>query len=517
MALDGFGVAPPGDGNAVHLAKTPNIDRLITTYPAQVIQAAGQEVGLQFGEMGNSEVGHLTLGAGRVMYQNLPRIDRAIENHSFFKNDELKAAIAHAKKHKTKLHLIGIASTGGVHGHLEHLLALLELCKKARFDDVYVHAILDGRDTLPDVAADFIKTAEKAMKKLKVGQIASLSGRYYAMDRDNNWDRTEKAYRAMAEGVADKTATNPVKAIEQSYKQKILDEQFEPTVITDKKDQPLTTINDGDAVIFWNFRSDRARQLTKAFVLPTFHKFERQYLKDLHFTTMMEYEKDLPVSVVFPPENVEQPLAEVLADANLKQLHIAETEKYAHVTFFFNGLKDVVYPGEDDVVIPSPKVSSYDQQPEMSAGKVTTRAIKEIKSDKYDFILLNFANPDMVAHTGNLEATIKALEFLDTCVGQIVDLVLAKEGVVFITADHGNCEEMINLQTGEVLKDHSTNPVPFLMIGKQWEGQTAGLPEGVGADLSLVPPGAMLSDVAPTILKVMEIEQPAVMTGAALL
>ncbi|MBI5621940.1 2,3-bisphosphoglycerate-independent phosphoglycerate mutase [Candidatus Falkowbacteria bacterium] len=516
VVLDGWGVAPPGDGNAISQAKTPVMNKLITTYPAMTLGAASAEVGLNFGEIGNSEVGHLTIGAGRVLYENLPRISRAITDKSFFSNETLRKVMKHAKDKESKLHLIGLTSDGGVHGHIDHLLALLEMAKKEKVKRVYIHAILDGRDTLPSVADSYIKTVQEKIDKLNLGAMASLSGRYYAMDRDNRWDRTEQAYRAMAEGQSAEMFDDPREAIKQSYKKKVLDEEFLPTVITEHG-APVATIDDGDAVIFFNFRSDRARQLTKAFVLPDFDKFKRQYLPNLFFVTMMEYEKDLPVEVAFPPHIVDEPLAAVIAAAGLKQLHIAETEKYAHVTFFFNGLKDVKYKGEDQVVVPSPPVASYDKAPEMSAGKITERALKEIKADTYDFILINFANADMVAHTAKIKPTIKGMEFVDHCLGQIIDLVLAKDGVVFVTADHGNAEEMINLQTGEALKDHSTNPVPFIAVGKVWEGQTGNLPEGVGPDLSLVPPGGILSDVAPTVLQALNIKAPKEMTGAPLI
>ncbi len=516
VILDGWGIAPPGEGNAIAQANTAVMDKLITNYPAVVLQASSEEVGLRFGEMGNSEVGHTTLGAGRVLYQNLPRISRTIKDGSFFKNEIFLKAISQVKKNKSKLHLVGLVSEGGVHSHLDHLLALLDLAKEKKVKEVYIHAILDGRDTLPDVAGDFIKKVEAKIKKIKLGKIATLAGRYYAMDRDNHWERTEKAYRAMVFGESKEQFEDPEKALKESYKKKIYDEHFMPVVITEKG-EPVAKVEDQDSVIFFNFRADRGRQLTKIFTLPDFDKFERPYFANLFFVTMMEYEKDLPVEVAFPPQTVENPIAKIISDADLKQLHIAETEKYVHVTFFFNGMRDIKYPGEDQVVIPSPRVSSYDQVPEMSAGKVTERILKEIKADNYDFIIVNFANPDMVGHSGNLKAVIRAIEFLDNCLGQIVDLVLAKEGVIVITADHGNAEELINLQTGEKLKDHSTNPVPLIIVGKEWEGQTAGSPEGVGADLSLIQPEALLSDVAPTVLKIMNLKIPKEMTGAPLI
>ncbi len=515
--LDGWGIAPPSDGNAISQAKTPIMDKLITTYPVFSLKAASEEVGLGFGEMGNSEVGHLNLGAGKVIYQNLPRINHAILDKSFFDNEVLLKAIKHAKKNKSKLHLIGLASPGGVHAHIDHLYALLELAKKEKFKDVYVHAILDGRDTIYNVGLKFIGELQKKLKTLKVGQLASLSGRYYAMDRDNHWERIEEAFKAMVKGQAKNQTRDPIAAIEAAYKKKVYDEEFPPTVITDDNDKPITTIDDGDSAIFFNFRADRGRQLTKAFVLPDFNKFERTYFKDLFFVTLMEYEKDLPVEIAFPPITVDWPLARVLSENKLKQLHIAETEKYVHVTFFFNGLKDICYDGEDQVVVPSPRVSSYDKKPAMSAPEVTKKVIAAIKDDKYDFILVNFANPDMVAHTGNLSASIEANEIVDDCIGKISDVVLAKDGVLFISADHGNAEELVNLQTGEKDKEHSTNPVPLIAISQKWQGKASGEVEAIGSDLSLLPPTGMLADVAPTILAVLDIKKPADMTGEALL
>ena len=516
LILDGWGIAPPSDGNAISQAATPRIKQLISTYPTFALQAASEEVGLSFGEMGNSEVGHLNLGAGRVIYQNLPRINRSISEGSFFKNDVLLKAITHTKKHKSKLHFIGLTSPGGVHAHIDHLYALLELAHKQKCKDVYVHAFLDGRDTIYNVGVKFITELQAKMKDLKTGKLATLSGRYYAMDRDNHWERIEQAWQAMVNGQSAETFDDPVEAIEKSYKKKIYDEEFIPTVITDEG-QPVATIADGDAVIFYNFRADRGRELTKAFVLPDFNKFDRPYFKNLFFVTMMEYEKDLPADIAFPPITVEAPLAKVLADAKLKQLHIAETEKYVHVTFFFDGLKDIRYDGEDQVVVPSPRVSSYDKKPEMSAREITKKVVDAIKGNHYDFILANFANPDMVAHTGNFEASIKANEVTDECVGTIAEVALANGGVVLITADHGNAEELMNLQTGEKDKEHSTNAVPLIVVGKAWEGKTSGEGEAIGADLSILQPSGMLADVAPTIITIMGLQKPKEMTGASLL
>jgi 2,3-bisphosphoglycerate-independent phosphoglycerate mutase len=517
VILDGWGVAPKSEGNAVALAKTPTINRLIATYPAMTLRASGDEVGLSWGEMGTSEVGHLNLGTGRIFYQTLPRINKSIESGSFFDNSVLKETAAHVKKHKSSLHLMGLVSTGRVHSTMDHLYALLKFAREQKIKKVYIHAFLDGRDTIYNSGIDFISKLQEKIKEYGVGKIATLSGRFYAMDRDNHWDRTEKVYRAIAEGKSDEYFSDPLAAIRASYKKKIYDEEFVPTVIVEHK-KPVAMIEDKDAVIFFNYRADRARQITKTFVLEKFDKFPRtNFFPKLFFVTMTEYEKGLPVNVVFPPEEIKICLAKVLSEAGMKQLHIAETEKYAHVTFFFNGMEEKEYKGEDRVIIPSPRVASYDQVPEMSALEIAERLTKEIMNQKYDFIVVNFANADMVAHTGNLKATIKAAEVIDKCIKKILDVVLSLNGVLIITADHGNAEEIINLQTGEIDKEHSTNPVPLILVGKEWEGKTLGLEEAVAGDLSLVTPVGVLADVAPTILKIMGISKPEEMTGAALI
>lgn len=516
LILDGWGVAPPDEGNALMKANTPRIKDLVAKYPAMTLRSWGEEVGLSWGEMGNSEVGHITIGAGKVFYQSLPRISKSIESGEFHQNPVLLNAIKHVKENKSKLHLLGITSIGNVHGSLDHLMALIDFCAQQKVGEVYLHGILDGRDSTFNAGKDFITRIEEKMKTAGVGKIASLSGRFYAMDRDNRWDRIEKAYRAIVDGVSDATSDSALKAIEDSYAKEVFDEEFIPTVITEGGN-PVAKIEDGDAVIFFNFRPDRARQLTKAFVLPSFDKFERTYMQHLSFLTMTEYEKDLPVNVIFPPQKINTCLAKVVSDAGLKQFHIAETEKYAHVTFFMNGMREEPYPGEDREIIPSPKVSSYDQQPEMSVAQVTDRILKEIAEGTYDLIIANFANADMVSHTGNMEATIKAAEAVDGCVGKIADAVLARDGLLAITADHGNAEELQNLQTGEIDKEHSTYPVPFVLVSKKMEGMAGEIQEMIGGDLSLNPPIGMLSDVAPTILKAMGIPQPPDMTGRPLI
>ncbi len=515
IVIDGFGVAPDSPGNAITQAKTSNVDRYIRLYPTMTLRASGDEVGLSWGEMGNSEVGHLAIGAGRVYYQMFPRINRSISDTSFIHNEAFLHAIEHVKMHKSALQLIGMVSPGRVHSMDEHCYALLDLAKEHKVKEVYIQAILDGRDTVYNAGIDFISAVEQKMKSIKLGKIASLSGRYFAMDRDHRWDRTQKAYEAMVPGQGNQ-ATSPIQAIKDSYTKEVYDEEFVPTVIMDHE-QPVGPVQEHDAIIFFNFRPDRMRQLTEAFVLPDFTGFERTCVQHIFSVTMAEFEKNLPVEVAFPPQVIENGLAETLSKHHRTQLHIAETEKYAHVTFFLNGTREEPFPGETRVIIPSPNVASYDLAPAMSARDITSRVIKELREDTYDFIVMNFANPDMVGHTGNLEATIKAVEVVDECIGKIVDETLSRDGAVFVTSDHGNAEEKLNLRTGDINKEHATNPVPFFIIGKAFQGQTAGAGEIPEGDLSLVPPVGMLADVAPTILSVMGIEQPEEMIGQSLL
>lgn len=516
LILDGVGIAPPSRGNPESVAAMPHLESYAQHFPVMALQASGEAVGLPWGEMGNSEVGHLNLGAGRIMYQELPRINKSIGDGSFFKNKVFLDAIAKVKKNKSTLHIMGIMSSGGVHGSMEHAFALLELAKAQKVSDVAIHAVLDGRDTPAKSGMTFIQKLLDKIAEVKIGSLATLIGRWYAMDRDNRWDRIEKAYRMMVDGRAERQNDDPLVAIEQSYKEGNFDEEFKPTIIT-KKGKPVATIKPNDVVIYFNFRPDRARQITKAFCLPGFDKFPREYLRGLSFITMTEYEKDVPVEVAFPPETVPNPLAKVIADAGLKQVHIAETEKYAHVTYFFNGGQEEPFKNEDHILVPSPRVSTYDQKPEMSAYGITEKALKAIESAKYDFVVMNFANPDMVSHTGNIQPTVKALEVTDECVGKIVDATLLVGGVVFITADHGNAEEMLNLQTGVMDKEHSTNPVPFYAIGQQWKDNQYLVTPGLTNDLSLLQPVGILSDVTVTVLETMGITKPADMTGRNLL
>ncbi|MDP1845967.1 MAG: 2,3-bisphosphoglycerate-independent phosphoglycerate mutase [Candidatus Moranbacteria bacterium] len=512
IVLDGWGINPSFEGNAIAQANTPTIDKLQRFYPQALLQASGISVGLPWGEVGNSEVGHLTLGAGRVIYQSLPRITLSIQNGSFFKNDALNAAIENVQKNKSALHLMGLASNGGVHSSLNHLYALLELTKNHKLEKVFLHLFLDGRDAPPQSGIKIIDDIEMRLKDYANGRIASLCGRYYAMDRNDNWDRLEKAYNLLTQG-AGVREKNAKEAIQKSYRNNITDEFFEPTLIEDEKGE-INFIEEKDSLIFFNFREDRARQLTKAFTLPTFTKFKRQkYLSDLDFTCMIQYEDNLPVRVAFPPEKVGNCLGKIISQQGLRQLRIAETEKYAHVTYFFNGGEEDPFPNEDRILIPSQSVSTYDKAPEMSAFPITEKVIRELGTGQYSFILMNYANPDMVGHTGNLKATISAIEVVDRCLGKLIPEVLKLGGTLFITADHGNAEEVTNPRTEEVDTEHSTFPVPFIRITPSNQRQKGE--SRITAERTNV--RGILSDVAPTILSSMQIKIPPEMTGQDLL
>lgn len=514
LILDGWGVMPPSRGNAISLAATPNLDRLMQSYPVTTVQAAGEAVGLPWGEMGNSEVGHLNIGAGKILYQALPRITRSISDGSFFERPALLSVAEHVKNNNSQLHLAGLVSSGGIHSFNEHLYALLEFCLKRQIQSVFVHAFLDGRDTPYNSAKNFVAKLERVMARGKIGALATLAGRFWAMDRDGHWDRTEKAYRAMVEGKSDTVATSPSKAMTASYAKKIYDEEFVPTALVSSNGRPVAMVQGNDAVIFFNFRSDRMRQIVKAFAQPEFTEFARMHHpKNLVVATMTEYEEGLPVHVVFPPEHVSNPLAKVLSDAGVRQLHIAETEKYAHVTFFLNGGTEKAFPNEDRLLVPSPRDVPYDQKPEMSGREITEKILQELEEDKHDVIIANFANADMVGHTGNLPAIVKAVEFVDGWIGQIAEAVLKVNGLLIVTADHGNAEQSMDLQTGVIDKEHTSNPVPFLVVSEEWEGR-GGL---AGRDLSAITPVGFLSDVAPTVLALLGIQKPAEMTGRTLL
>ena len=501
MILDGFGENPNNEGNAVNLAKKPNIDKLRKICPVSHIDASGAAVGLPDGQMGNSEVGHTNIGAGRIVYQKLTKITKSIEDGDFFSIPEFTEAIENVKKNNSKLHIMGLLSDGGVHSHQRHLYGLLELAKRKGLDNnVFIHAFMDGRDTLPASGEGYIQELQEKMKEKGVGKIATLSGRYYAMDRDKRWDRVEKAYNALVKGEG-VLAKDPIQAIEESYQQEIFDEFVVPTVITDANDQPLAKIESGDSVIFFNFRPDRARQLTRAIVDDKFDGFKTDKL-DIDFVCMTEYDDTMPnVKIAFKPEELTNTFGEVVSKLGKKQLRIAETEKYAHVTFFFNGGREEPYPGEDRILVNSPKVATYDLQPEMSAYEVTEKVVEAINSEKYDTIVLNFANTDMVGHTGNIDAAIKAVEAVDKCVGEIVEAVQKQNGVLLITADHGNAEQMIDYQTGEPLTSHTTNLVPLILVGME----NAELKDG------------RLCDLTPTMLDIMEEQKPKEMTGESLL
>ena len=500
MILDGFGINENENGNAVKLANTPNIDKLMKTCPTTEIYTSGLNVGLPEGQMGNSEVGHTNIGAGRIVYQELTRITKSIEDGDFFSIPEFIEAIENCKKNNSKLHIMGLLSDGGVHSHMRHLFGLLELAKRRDFEDVYVHCFLDGRDTPPASAEGYIMKLEEKMKEKGVGKIATISGRFYSMDRDKRWNRIQKSYDAMVNGIGQK-ATSAISAIESSYQKEIFDEFVEPTVIVNG-DTPIATISKNDSVIFFNFRPDRAREITRVLVDKDFSEFETKKDLNLFFVCMTQYDETMPnVKIAFKPTTLVNTFGEYISKKGLTQLRIAETEKYAHVTFFFNGGNEKQYPGEDRILIPSPKVETYDLKPEMSAPEVTQKVVEAIKSKKYDSIILNYANPDMVGHTGSLEAAVKAIETIDECVGKVVDAMNENGGVILITADHGNSEQMIDYTTGEPHTAHTTNPVPLILVG---------------IENAKLKPGK-LADLAPTMLDIMGLEKPEEMTGESII
>lgn len=506
VVLDGWANGPDYLGNAVLAADTPVMDQLSDTYPTTALRCSGLDVGLPDGQMGNSEVGHLNLGAGFIVYQWITRIDQAIAEGDFFQNPALVQAVEHAKTHGTALHLMGLISDGGVHSHQRHLYALLELARRHDLDRVFIHLFTDGRDTPPESGAGYVEALLEEMARLETGTIATITGRYYAMDRDKRWERTRKAYDAIVSGIG-RQARNPVEALRDSYASGVTDEFIEPIVLVDSSG-PVATLTDGDAVIFFNFRADRARQLTQALTDPEFHGFSRTRLpKDLEFVAMTEYERDFDLPVAFPPQDVVYPLARVLSEAGLRQYHTAETEKYAHVTYFFNGGREEPFPGEDRVLIPSPKVPTYDLQPEMSAHPLTEQTVEAIESGEYDFIIINYANGDMVGHTGVFSAAVQAIETVDSCLGKLVRATLRQGGVAIVTADHGNADEMIIPGTDEVWTAHTKNPVPFILVAPD---------DSPLRDVTLRRDGR-LADVAPTVLDVLGITPPPDMTGKSLI
>ena len=496
MILDGWGIAPADKTNAAAMAKTPNLDSYFANYPHTTLEASGKAVGLPAGQIGNSEVGHLNIGAGRIIYQSLTRIDKAIEDGDLYKNEVLGRVMDETKQADKALHLLGLLSDGGVHSHIEHLLALICMAKDKGLTKIYVHGFLDGRDVGPKTALEYIHELEDGMAQIGVGKIATVSGRYYAMDRDKRWERVERAYKALVLGEGGKAASAAA-GVEASYAAGVTDEFVEPFTV-DGVDGKITA---GDGVIFFNFRPDRAREITRALHDEDFPYFARpEGARPVNYVCMTQYDATITAPVAFPPEEIKDTLGEVLAQHGLHQLRIAETEKYAHVTFFFNGGVEAPNANEERILIPSPKVATYDLQPEMSAEEVTQALLAELDKDKFDVIILNFANPDMVGHTGVLSAAITAMEKVDDCAGRIVRKVLSLGGSVCITADHGNLEKMAE-SDGSPNTAHTTNPVPFILVSKEQHKLHNGI----------------LADIAPTLLQLLNIKQPAAMTGKTLI
>ncbi len=501
IILDGFACRDTNEGNAVAQAKKPNFDRLWKKYPHNQLTASGEAVGLPEGQMGNSEVGHLNIGAGRIVYQSLTRVNLAIREGEFETNATFLDAINHVKEKGTALHIFGLLSDGGVHSHIEHLYALLGLAAQEGVEKVYVHAFLDGRDVGPQTAPKYIEEAEAKMKEIGVGEFATISGRYYSMDRDKRWERVEKSYRAMVYGEGP-DYTDPMQLINDSYEKGIYDEFVLPSVITKENGEPVATIKDEDAVIFYNFRPDRAIQISNTFTNEDFRYFVRgdKHPKNLHFVCLTKFSETVDGFVAFKPTNLDNTLGEVLSQNGLKQLRIAETEKYPHVTFFMSGGRENEFPGEKRILIDSPKVATYDLQPEMSAYEVTDALLAEIEADNHDAIILNFANPDMVGHSGMLEPTIKAVETVDECLGKIIDLIEKKGGTAIITADHGNADEVLT-EEGKPMTAHTTNPVPVIVTKEGIELRDGGI----------------LGDLAPTMLDLLNVDLPKEMTGKSLI
>lgn len=502
MILDGYGLNKEKRGNAVLEANTPVMDRLMKECPFVEGNASGLAVGLPDGQMGNSEVGHLNMGAGRIVYQELTKITKAIEDGDFFENAEFLKAVENCKKNGSALHLMGLVSDGGVHSHMTHIFGLLELAKRNGLEKVFVHCFLDGRDTPPSSGREFVEALEGKMKELGVGKVASVMGRYYAMDRDNRWDRVELAYRALTRGEG-KQDPSAAAAVQASYDEGKTDEFVVPTVITENG-RPVGLVQDKDSVIFFNFRPDRAREITRAFCDDAFTGFDRDKRLELVYVCFTDYDETIPNKLVaFKKEAITNTLGQFLADHHMTQARIAETEKYAHVTSFFNGGVEEPNPGEVRILVKSPKVATYDLQPEMSAPAVCDKLVEAIGSGKYDVIIINFANPDMVGHTGVENAAIQAVEAVDACVGRAVEAIEKADGAMFICADHGNVEQLVDYETGEPFTAHTTNPVPFILVNA---GAEYGLREG-----------GCLADIAPTLIELMGMEQPKEMTGKSLL
>ena len=501
IIADGLGINENAEGNAVYQADTPFFDKLNKEYPHSILKPSGEAVGLPEGQMGNSEVGHLNIGAGRIVYQDFTRINKAVEEKHLLDNEALKKAVDHAKENDGALHLIGLLSDGGVHSHIKHLFGLIEMADRAGLEKVYIHPILDGRDTPPSSGTGYLKELQEELDRVGTGKIATVSGRYYTMDRDNRWERTKKSYDMLVLGEGNK-AEDAIKAVEASYAEDVEDEFVVPTVITENG-KPVGPMNDHDSVIFFNFRADRARQITEALTIDGFEGFEREpeHPEDLYYVTMTEYDEDFDLPVAFEPVEIEDGLGDVLSREGLKQLRIAETEKYAHVTFFFNGGVEEPNQGEDRILIPSPQVATYEMQPEMSAYKVTDKLLEKIEAEEYDVIILNYANIDMVGHTGFMDAAIEAVETVDECLSKIVPAILEKGGQALITADHGNGEKMKE-EDGSPFTAHTSNIVPLYYVGGP---KNKGIASG------------KLADLAPTMLEILGIEQPEKMTGKSLI
>ncbi len=517
VILDGFGVATANRGNAIAKADTPNLDYIISNYPNINLQASGPLVGLPWGEMGNSEVGHLNIGAGRIVGQDLPRITNSIQNGEFFKNKILIEAIEHSKKNNSNLHVMGLVSPGGVHSLDEHVYALLGMAAELGQRRVFIHMFTDGRDTEPKVALDSLKKLNERIERIGVGKVATITGRFYAMDRGGHWDQTMDTFKALVEGKGE-TASSAEEAIRQSYDSQIFDEMIKPTVVKNEEGEPISKISDNDSVVFINFRQDRTLQLAQAFLQPKEvpEEYRKPILQNLYFATMTEYKKGLSANVVFPSVDLKNSLAEVLSKNNFTQFHIAESEKYAHVTVFLNCGVSEKFFGEERIIVTSPKENkkNYVDHPEMSAEELTDELVKKISTTEINFFVANFANPDMVGHTGNLQSAIAAIESIDKSLKKIMEASLLADAVLMITADHGNVEQMINIRTGDIDKDHTTNPVPFLLIGNEFK--FSSIQEKGYASLASLIPAGVIGDIAPTILGLFGIEKPKEMTGISL-
>ncbi len=504
VVLDGWGIRKEREANAIAIAGTPSMDALVREFPSTALETSGLSVGLPEGQMGNSEVGHTNLGAGRIVYQDLVRINRAVEDGSFFSNDKLLLACRRAKENGAALHLMGLVSDGGVHSHLEHLFACLELARREGVPRAFVHAFMDGRDTPPKSGIGYMAKLEKHLRDTGYGKVATVCGRYWAMDRDKRWDRVALAWAAIVRGEGAR-APSGVGAMESAYARGETDEFVKPTVVVNGDGRPVGTVKDGDAILFFNFRADRAREITRAFTDPGFKEFDRVTVPRLSaYVCMTEYDKTFGLPVAFPPQDLTEIFPEIVARAGLKQLRCAETEKYAHVTFFFNGGRETVYPGEDRILVPSPRdVKTYDQKPEMSAREVTDKLVQAIGTGQYGFVLVNYANPDMVGHTGILDAAVKAVKVVDDCLGRLWQAARKQGMAMLVTADHGNCEMMTDPATGEPHTAHTLNPVPFILAD----------PDFKGAKLRAK---GILADVSPTALQVMGLPQPKEMKGLGL-